>query len=182
MKGLTPGMSVAAALAMATSAQAVVVDGSIAGDGYGAPHAVQTNETRFGDNSSELNAGYGFIDPGNAIPNTIAVDLDLDGTVSCADRNTLQANLGQTNLGWADGDIDGSGPIDQTDLLLANLLQGGIDGDSFVGIDDLNAVLANWNAGTPPGAPGAPNSQSNIPEPGTLALLSLAFALIQRRR
>ncbi len=64
MKGLVTGISAVAALAMATSAQAVIVDGSIAGDGYGAARAVQTVETSFGDNQSELNAGYGFISGG----------------------------------------------------------------------------------------------------------------------
>lgn len=64
MKGLVTGFSAIAALAMAGTAQAVVVDGSIAGDGYGAARAVQTNETSFGDNKSELNAGYGFISGG----------------------------------------------------------------------------------------------------------------------
>ncbi len=49
---------------MAAPAGAVTVDGSSAGDGYGAALAVQTNETSFGDNKSELNAGYGFISAG----------------------------------------------------------------------------------------------------------------------
>ncbi len=35
-----------------------IVDGSIAGDGYGAAAAVQAVETGFGDNLSELNAAY----------------------------------------------------------------------------------------------------------------------------
>ncbi len=35
-----------------------VVDGSIAGDGYGPAEAVQTVQTNFGDNLSELDAGY----------------------------------------------------------------------------------------------------------------------------
>jgi PEP-CTERM motif len=33
-------------------------------------------------------------------------------------------------------------------------LSGDINGDGFVGIGDLNIVLGNWNAGTPPVAPG----------------------------
>lgn len=42
----------------------VVVDGSIAGDPYGAPVAVQAVETGFGDNLSELDAAYARIESG----------------------------------------------------------------------------------------------------------------------
>jgi hypothetical protein len=41
-----------------------------------------------------------------------------------------------------------------------------------VGIEDLNAVLGNWNAGTPPDA------QANIPEPGTVTMLFSALAAL----
>jgi hypothetical protein len=51
-------------------------------------------------------------------------------------------------------------------------------GDGFVGIEDLNTVLGNWNAGTPPG--GTPGSA--VPEPGTLILFALAGAGIASRR
>ncbi len=136
-------------------------------------------------------------------------DLDLDGTVSYADRNTLEANLGQSGLGWAGGDINGSGLIDQDDLnlLLANLLEGDLDGDGFVGIDDLNIVLANWNQNVTTGDPlvgdpsgdgfvgiddlnavlgdwnagSPPNSTANIPEPTSLLLLSLGLFSLNRR-
>ncbi len=47
----------------AAGAQAQV-DGSILGDGYGAPYAVQTVETQFGDNFSELNAAYARVSGG----------------------------------------------------------------------------------------------------------------------
>lgn len=53
-----------AGLVMAGGAQAVVLDGSVAGDGY-TRYAVQTIETGFGDNFSELNALYAQIDGGN---------------------------------------------------------------------------------------------------------------------
>jgi len=45
-----------------------------------------------------------------------------------------------------------------------DLLAGDPSGDSFVGIKDLNAVLGNWNAGTPPAG------STNVPEPASAAL------------
>ncbi len=82
------------------------------------------------------------------------------------------------------GDLDGDGFVGITDLnlVLASWNQSvspdnpaDPSGDNFIGIEDLNIVLGNWNAGTPPA--------SAIPEPGTLALLGLgAFSLIRRKR
>lgn len=43
----------------------VTLDGSITGDGYGPAASVQTVQTQFGDNSSELNAAYAFTSGGN---------------------------------------------------------------------------------------------------------------------
>ena len=54
---------IVAALAGSVAAQPVV-DGSIAGDAYGAAASVQTVETGFGDNQSELNAAYARIHGG----------------------------------------------------------------------------------------------------------------------
>jgi hypothetical protein len=48
---------------MAAPASAITVDGT-KDAGYGAALAVQTTETQFGDNESEMNAGYGVIDSG----------------------------------------------------------------------------------------------------------------------
>jgi alpha-amylase len=138
-------------------------------------------------------------------------DLDLDGSVTGADHATLSANLGLSGLGWAGGDLDGSGLIDQADLdlLLANFLPGDLDGDGFVGITDLNLVLGNWNQAVPPADPladpsgdnfigiedlntvlgnwnaGTPPAQANntAPEPATLTLLAaLGLTLVGRQR
>ncbi len=84
---------------------------------------------------------------------------------------------------------------------------GDLDGDGFVGIDDLNIVLANWNQNVPPADPmadpsgdgfvgiddlnavlgnwnaGTPlNSRANIPEPAGLALVGLLGALSKGTR
>ena len=52
-------------LLFSASVQAQGLDGSIAGDPYGDALAVQTVNTQFGDNLSELNAAYGFVRGGN---------------------------------------------------------------------------------------------------------------------
>lgn len=102
----------AAVGALATSARAQTLDGSIAGDGYGAPLAVQTVQTQFGDNLSELNAGYAQISGGNLHLvltgqvennfNKLNIFIDSQG----GGQNVLQndANNGGTNPtndGWA---------------------------------------------------------------------------------
>jgi formylglycine-generating enzyme required for sulfatase activity len=84
------------------------------------------------------------------------------------------------------GDLDGDGFVGITDL---NLVLGNWNqnvppanpladpsGDGFIGIDDLNAVLGNWNAGTPPPA------SSPVPEPASVALLTVGAPLLLRRR
>ncbi|MCB9914880.1 MAG: hypothetical protein H6828_06975 [Planctomycetes bacterium] len=53
-----------AAPALAATAAAQVVDGSIAGDPYGAARSIQTVETNFGDNFSELDAAYATVSGG----------------------------------------------------------------------------------------------------------------------
>jgi hypothetical protein len=84
---------------------------------------------------------------------------------------------------------------------------GDVDGDGFVGITDLNLILANWNQNVPPAAPMAdlsgdgfvgiedlntvlgnwntgapPTDAANIPEPGALALFAASGAVLIRRR
>ena len=84
-----------------------------------------------------------------------------------------------------DGDLDGDGfvGIDDLNLVLGNWNQNvtpgsGADatGDGYVGIDDLNLVLGNWNAGTPP------NNTANIPEPAAVSLMATGCFLSLRRR
>jgi len=49
---------------------------------------------------------------------------------------------------------------------------GDINGDHFIGLDDLDTVLQNWNAGTPPSATA---DDAIIPEPASAAVLGLAL-------
>jgi len=86
-------------------------------------------------------------------------------------------------------------------------LLGDLDGDGFVGINDLNIVLGNWNQNVPPGDPLAdpsgdgfvgiddlntvlgnwnagtpPGGGAAAPEPGALALLGLGGLMLIKRR
>ncbi len=89
-----------------------------------------------------------------------------------------------------------------------NPVQGDLDADGFVGINDLNIVLTAWNMNTPPADPMAdpsadgfvgiddlnfvlsnwnagsppPPATSTIPEPATAALLCCAGLTLLRRR
>lgn len=56
-------------------------------------------------------------------------------------------------------------------------IPGDVNGDGFVGIEDLNIVLGNWNAGTPP-ASGNPT----IPEPATALLWGAGLGLLSLRQ
>ncbi len=56
--------SAAVAASAVAAVAAPVINGSIAGDSYGAARSVQTVETGFGDNQSELNAAYGRVEGG----------------------------------------------------------------------------------------------------------------------
>ncbi len=86
-------------------------------------------------------------------------------------------------------------------------LIGDLDGDGFVGINDLNIVLANWNQNVPPGNPLAdpsgdgfvgiddmntvlgnwnagtpPGGSGNIPEPGMLSVWLISVLVSAYRR
>lgn len=106
MKGLVTGMSVAAAMAMTTSAQAITVDGTVDA-GYGSALSVQTVQTQFGDagdpaglgGGGELNAGYAVIDggrlyvtlTGNIEPNFNKLSVFIDS--KAGGENVLDGTL-----------------------------------------------------------------------------------------
>jgi PEP-CTERM motif len=86
----------------------------------------------------------------------LAGDLNGDGFVGIGDLNIV---LGNWNATVTPGDP----------------LLGDPSGDGFVGIEDLNTVLGTWNNGTPPPA-------SVVPEPASLALISMGGLVVLRRR
>ena len=95
-----------------------------------------------------------------------------------------------------------------TDYQPTPVLSGDLDGDGFVGINDLNIVLGAWNQAVPPGDPLAdpsgdgfvgiddlntvlgnwnagtppPDVLGNVPEPGSLVVLGVGGVAILRRR
>lgn len=126
-----------------------------------------------------------------------------------------------THLGWSDytGNFGGGLAVWEVDSLAyfdtadgafpgAVDLGGDLDGDGFVGIDDLNLVLGNWNANVTPGDPlqGDPSGDgfvgiedlntvlgtwnngtppavgSAVPEPASVMLLSAGGLVFLRRR
>lgn len=96
MRGYVMAAAMVAAAAGAASGQ--VVDGTInPGDGYGAARAVQTVETQFGDNGSELNAAYARVSGGRLY-------LMLTGN--------LEANFNKLNIFIDSGQPGGQNVID----------------------------------------------------------------------
>ncbi len=81
-------------------------------------------------------------------------DTDLDGDVDSTDSARIQANFGQINVGWAQGDLDASNKIDFGDLslLAPNNGQTVIGGPALannaarlsVGLDSMNGAIDDW--------------------------------------
>lgn len=118
-------LSLAIVCLMAAPVSAVTVDGSLAGDGYGAALAVQDNETSFGDNKSELNAGYGFIAGGK-------LNLFISGQVesnfnkleiwidAAAGGQSVFASAGNDGAGAMDGLVFDSAFTPETHIIARN--------------------------------------------------------------
>ena len=105
---------------------------------------------------------------------------DIGGSLRPSDANMGIGGLRRSGDPGSTGQyLDGA--IDNLQIALElppAPLEGDINGDGFVGVDDLNIVLVNWNNGTPPTG-GTPS----IPEPASVSLIALgSLALIKRRR
>lgn len=137
-------------------------------------------------------------------------DVDLDGDVDESDWDVVLANLGSTDQSWNDGDLDGSGIVDDVDLWLASML-GDADFDGDVDGDDLIAVQTNFgnvwstslvgplvgDADTDGDVDGddliavqtnfgntysnPPPTASAVPEPSALVLCSMCLAMLAKR-
>ena len=92
-------------------------------------------------------------------------DANLDGTVSLADFNALAANFGSTDAEWYEGDFQNY--------------------DRIVDLSDFNALAGNFGFSASAGGPTPQDWAmlgSMVPEPGSVALLSLAALPLMRRR
>jgi len=95
---------------------------------------------------------------------------DTDGRLKI-DNWTMEVFADVATANAAPAPTSAPGGFDVVDL------SGDINGDGFVGLDDLDIVLNTWNNGIPP-APSAPS----IPEPASLALQGLGSLAALRRR
>ncbi len=182
---------------------------------HGNPNGINatTGSTFVFDINDRGQAVGGFFDSSNRkgfIYDTVTGMRFLDGLVDPAFPLNLREADAINNAGVISA--VGRAPGSSTDQLVLitpfpAAIPGDLDGDGFVGINDLNLVLGNWNQNVPPGDPladpsgdgfvgiedlnlvlgnwntGTPpgGSPNTIPEPGSLALLGAGYMTLMRR-
>ena len=115
---------------------------------------------------------------------TLSVSLDdylqdnVAGSVAGLDLSDLRSFHIQGSFGNGEPGLFMDLTFDNLSLGVAEpvSLQGDINGDDYVGLDDLQVILDHWNEGT------LPSDTANIPEPATLMLLGAAGAACLKRR
>ena len=197
----------------------------------GASPGVTTISADYNLNAGEIAIELGGLTPGTQhdqvnvtgalnLGLTSVLDVSLINVFAPSDGDSfdilnfgsITGSFGTINLPTLVGDLD----WDTSNLLVDGTLSvfttatlpGDLDGDGFVGINDLNIVLGNWNQNVPPANPLAdpsgdgfvgiddlnavlgnwnagapPTSHANIPEPGVALILAVgALGLAGRRR
>ena len=112
---------------------------------------------------------------------TVAAEVDYVSDFDVLVELTIEFTP-SANLLAGDATMDGYVGVDDYNKVLANWNQsiegwnnGDLNGDGYIGSDDLNIVLVNWGSGTPPIV--------TVPEPATALLgLSGATAILCLRR
>ena len=127
----------------------------------------------------------------------------LDFSTVAGSFATLNLPALDSGLSWDTSDLLISGVLE----VIASSLPGDLNGDGFVGLDDLDIILTNWNQTVPPGNPLAdpsgdgfvglddldivlihwntgtpPASNAAIPEPASVVLLGLGGVALLKRR
>ncbi len=117
---------------------------------------------------------------------TLSIDLanflqdNVPGAVPGLDLSNLTAFHTQGTFGNGDPGLAMDLTFDNLSLGAAEafFLQGDLDGDGFVGITDLNIILGNWNAGTPPSI----ETLELVPEPASMVFMMLCGIGLLRGR
>ncbi|MEZ6191060.1 MAG: hypothetical protein R3C45_07175 [Phycisphaerales bacterium] len=147
-----------------------------------------------------------------------SITIDLSNLVHADSPKTVQL-IGLTSVAGNPNDtavsFTGGGALSYqwtgqglfVDVPVATILVGDLNGDGFVGIEDLNIVLGNWNQNVTPGDPlvgdpsgdgfvgiedlnqvlgnwnaGTPPTASSVPEPASLLVLTLCGTAILSHR
>jgi len=94
-------------------------------------------------------------------------DVNLDGFVTIADRNIINANL-NTAGGWARGDMNCDGLVNAADLAVLDLNRCFVDfnGDGFLNQEDLAGFIATF---LDESIPAGPSGTNTFPCPGAPA-------------